>query len=898
MAEIPYNATNGEDIYDGTKDIKTPNDAYDPTVTSPYLMEARDLADLRDFAEYIRQSTVIGNAKKIQGVTVSVSTPTNGQTWVYNSTTEQWEPGEIEVSDQERITFTPQTAAQQTWSEGKIYYDDDRKNWVFYNDRSSVARDITREIGPRIANNTGVAFSNGAVVYISGSSGAIAEAELADSTAFATSRIIAVTTETIATGTNGEATSFGLVRDIDTSAWAPGTCLFLDPDNPGGMTSTKPIDSSFSCGVAKVIVQSATVGSIFVMISCDERAAELNLEYGWSDRSAQTLSWSDVTRTITITPTGDDFTFYEGAVQYRKTTDTFTIPDTEGLHIIYYHEGTLASILNPTMGQVDAILRNNPTVSYIYWNATDSVAEYVAFELHGAEGTYGLGKSNHVYNHFTRGAQWLSGLTLSSISADESGATDSHAQFAIDSGGFTDEDLPFFPAAITSTTGTPINYFSGAGALFRSDTETGFSVLTDTTAGVGATGRLVYNLNTAGTYSLATVDDNDHVLCHIFTANDNDGSKIIRSLVGLAQYGTAELATTGCIGEINTIKGLLPNSEEWVWIGSLIYNTKSTYANAVSARVVSTSEGDDYIDGINRTVAGGSTGGGSGTPGGGTNSIQVNSAGAFVGYTGFELDLATGRLYAPEHLDMTEEAGTATTPAAGHRIIYPKSDGWYEMDDAGVESQLGAGSGDMLASTYDPTAVNGDAFDMDNMAEGATNKILTAAERTILGNTSGTNTGDQTSIVGITGTIAQFNTSLTDGSFATGGGTATGTNTGDQDLSALATKANVLELDNTTVFTPTLDYHPSTKKYVDDNAGGGGDVTGPASSTDNSVALFSGTTGKILKEGPDMVEQYVSAPATPTSTGTKGQKAYSSNYLYECVDTDTWVRASVESSWS
>jgi len=48
------------------------------------------------------------------------------------------------------------------------------------------------------------------------------------------------------------------------------------------------------------------------------------------------------------------------------------------------------------------------------------------------------------------------------------------------------------------------------------------------------------------------------------------------------------------------------------------------------------------------------------------------------------------------------------------------------------------------------------------------------------GTSSGTNTGDQTSIVGITGTTAQFNTALSDGDFATGGGTATGTNTGDQ----------------------------------------------------------------------------------------------------------------------
>lgn len=46
-------------------------------------------------------------------------------------------------------------------------------------------------------------------------------------------------------------------------------------------------------------------------------------------------------------------------------------------------------------------------------------------------------------------------------------------------------------------------------------------------------------------------------------------------------------------------------------------------------------------------------------------------------------------------------------------------------------------------------------------------------------NLSGTNTGDQTSIVGITGTLAQFNTACTDADFATWWGTATGSNTGD-----------------------------------------------------------------------------------------------------------------------
>ena len=52
-------------------------------------------------------------------------------------------------------------------------------------------------------------------------------------------------------------------------------------------------------------------------------------------------------------------------------------------------------------------------------------------------------------------------------------------------------------------------------------------------------------------------------------------------------------------------------------------------------------------------------------------------------------------------------------------------------------------------------------------------------------------------------------------------GNLSGVNTGDQDLSTLALKSNVLELDNTTAFTPDADYEPATKKYVDDNAGGG-----------------------------------------------------------------------------
>ena len=59
-------------------------------------------------------------------------------------------------------------------------------------------------------------------------------------------------------------------------------------------------------------------------------------------------------------------------------------------------------------------------------------------------------------------------------------------------------------------------------------------------------------------------------------------------------------------------------------------------------------------------------------------------------------------------------------------FLIEQADGSYRKVDGNLI--LGAGTGDMSAATYDPTTIEGDAFDMDNMVEG-TNLILTAAER-------------------------------------------------------------------------------------------------------------------------------------------------------------------------
>lgn len=55
-----------------------------------------------------------------------------------------------------------------------------------------------------------------------------------------------------------------------------------------------------------------------------------------------------------------------------------------------------------------------------------------------------------------------------------------------------------------------------------------------------------------------------------------------------------------------------------------------------------------------------------------------------------------------------------------------------EDGDGTCSWQVPSGSGDMTKAVYDPTTIEGDAFDMANMVEAADAKVMTSAERTKL----------------------------------------------------------------------------------------------------------------------------------------------------------------------
>lgn len=112
------------------------------------------------------------------------------------------------------------------------------------------------------------------------------------------------------------------------------------------------------------------------------------------------------------------------------------------------------------------------------------------------------------------------------------------------------------------------------------------------------------------------------------------------------------------------------------------------------------------------------------------------------GYVGTELEWITSLDGADGAVGATGTAatvtvGTVTTGAPGSSVSVVNSgssaaavfDITIPRGDTGAS---GDGSGDMVASQYDPGAVAGDAFDMANMSEATNAKVLTSVERTKL----------------------------------------------------------------------------------------------------------------------------------------------------------------------
>jgi len=211
------------------------------------------------------------------------------------------------AAPQNFVDFIPQDP-EPSQVEGRVYYDDIKKNYVFMNDRTDVRMDVGRELWVRSINKTGIGTTNGKVVYVSGASGDLPEVQLAKADSLATARVIAVFTEDVAIDDNGEATAFGLVNFVDTSAWTAGTQLYLSEITAGELTEIIPLPPNIILPVAVVLKSDVSSGILAVHIGDIDQTLNTAVNSAWTSFSGSTAetNWLKgyYTFEVPITPAG------------------------------------------------------------------------------------------------------------------------------------------------------------------------------------------------------------------------------------------------------------------------------------------------------------------------------------------------------------------------------------------------------------------------------------------------------------------------------------------------------------------------------------------------------------------------------------------------------------------
>jgi hypothetical protein len=154
--------------------------------------------------------------------------------------------------------------ASPAYAAGKLVYDTSNDCLTFFNSDSNISLQIGQEQWLRCVNNTGSTIANGAAVYISGASSGLPTIALARANAMSTSNVAGLATESIANGATGEVTVYGLVHNLNTSAFTAGAFVYLDSATAGNLVSASPSAPNFSQLIGVVIVSSTTVGVVAV----------------------------------------------------------------------------------------------------------------------------------------------------------------------------------------------------------------------------------------------------------------------------------------------------------------------------------------------------------------------------------------------------------------------------------------------------------------------------------------------------------------------------------------------------------------------------------------------------------------------------------------------------------
>jgi hypothetical protein len=155
--------------------------------------------------------------------------------------------------------------AQPSYSEGMLWYDSTQKALSYFNDVSGNVITIGQETQVKVKNGTGSSIAAGIAVYVTSTSSSAIYPLVAPAQAnsIATSSVIGLATQSIASGAVGYVTTAGLLTPVNTGTFTVGDVLYLSPYSAGQIQNTVP-PTGYPVQIGVVAYSNNPNGSIYV----------------------------------------------------------------------------------------------------------------------------------------------------------------------------------------------------------------------------------------------------------------------------------------------------------------------------------------------------------------------------------------------------------------------------------------------------------------------------------------------------------------------------------------------------------------------------------------------------------------------------------------------------------
>jgi len=161
------------------------------------------------------------------------------------------------------FNLTPTATSCQ---EGRIFWSDGDKTLNVCPDVNDVTLQVGQETHLRVSNKAGKTLPNGAVVYIDGAQGQRPTVDCSISNDSVRARAVGVMTHECTDNSNCLVTTYGSVRDLDTSSFSAGDSLYISPTQECNITNVIPTAPNFPVSVGTVLNSNPSSGQILVQI--------------------------------------------------------------------------------------------------------------------------------------------------------------------------------------------------------------------------------------------------------------------------------------------------------------------------------------------------------------------------------------------------------------------------------------------------------------------------------------------------------------------------------------------------------------------------------------------------------------------------------------------------------